>query len=220
MKNLHLILIQEIISFKSDFEALNGVMIVILKKNSNNNTEIDWDYVNQSSSFKTDLRTYLINNNNDISKLTNKIFKLKMNQFRLLKFRMLDTKLNPLSLFKRDNDSITSSFKDYFKEKYGIETEEMNQPLVELNSIDYQRNFIAKPRKLKKLKSEKERTYRELFICEHVTIIPFEVCHLVMLHMLPTIFYRTNCLLKLNELKALIENQIRIDLKINTASYI
>jgi hypothetical protein len=220
LKNIHIILIEELISFKSDFQAINGGMIVFLKKNSNNNIEIDWDYSNKLNGFKIDLKTYLINNNNDTSKLTNKLFKLKMDKRRLLKFKMLETKLNPLSLFKK-SDSTTSSFRDYFKQKYDIDTEEeLNQPLVELNTIDYHRKFISKIQKLNKSGTEKEKAYRELFICEHVIILPFETSQLSMLLMIPSIFYRINCLLKLSKLKNLIENQLRMDLKINLASYI
>lgn len=214
---MHLILIEQLILFKSDFDATNGGMIVFLKKNSNNNIEIDWDFLNQSQAFQTDLRTYLINNNNDTSKLETKLFKIKMNKNRLLKFKTIETKLNPLSLLKK-SDSMTLCFKDYFKQNYDIETQDEDQPLVELSTIDIQKNFIFKTKKLKKTKPDKEKSYRELFICEHVIILPFEANQLIMLQMLPAIFYRTNCLLKLKILKNLIENQICMDLKINTVS--
>ncbi len=216
LKNMHLILIQQLILFKSDFEATNGGMIVFLKKNSNNNVEIDWDFLNQSQAFQTDLRTYLINNNNETSKLETKLFKLKMNGNRFLKFKTVETKLNPLSLFKKADSTLC--FKDYFKQNYDIETQDEDQPLVELSTINIQKNFISKTKKLKKTKPDKELPYRELFICEHVIILPFESTQLIMLQMLPVIFYRTNCLLKLKILKNLIENQICMDLKINTVS--
>ena len=65
------------------------------------------------------------------------------------------------------------------------------------------------------LTSKSKIKYRELFISEHVIVLPFEIDKIIFFKMLPAIFHRSNYLLKSNKLRKLIEKQIKIDLNID-----
>jgi hypothetical protein len=124
--------------------------------------------------------------------------------------------MNPMSPFP--NSEKSPNFLTYFLEKYSVETKHLDQPMVELKSLIVSSNYLS--RMSGKSSSINHLKYKELYISEHVKLLPFKVNYVYNLHILPDIFYRLNCLLKANELKLLIESKIMQSLNISQVFFI
>ena len=147
--------------------------------------------------------------------LNKNLIKFQPNKNRLLAAKEIQPEISAESTFSRQQTpSQNMSYAEYFQDKYKIEVANKTQPMVEVCHVECYLHFLIKPIELKKENVEKKRKYKELFIAEHLTVLPFTMNQAVSFFMLPAIFHRLNCFLKALKLKAQIEMQIIKDLKI------
>ena len=134
---------------------------------------------------------------------------------RLFRIKQIDFDKTPLSTFD------LTSFKSFFEQKYELPTQIDTQPLVELVHIETNMNFILRNQMDTDtlVCQEKNARYRQLFIAEHLTVLPFNISQLKVLLMLPALFYRMNSLLKAQKLKNLIQLSISQSLNINQVHF-
>jgi hypothetical protein len=201
-----------------DFENFHyGAFVAFLKKDSseNFNLELDWDYMNKLNFEKFTVYDKLKDLNFIEKAIENKnLVNFNSNKKRLVIIKEVNYHLNEATPFPKQENGSMLTYADYFREKYSIEAEKKNQPLVEINQTEMNSNFLLKTPEFKKARSQKKRKYQEFFLAEHLNILPFTQNQMCTLFMLPVVFYRLNCLLKALKLKNIIEKQIINDLNI------
>ena len=170
-------------------------------------TSIDWDYLDSLDLNKTVYEE--LKNPRDL-----KGFLVK-SRFRQTIMRIHEICSNTKASSKSPVKDFAGSFADYFFKKYDIKTNDENQPMVEIKQIvSFGFNFLHRNDQMKTSKKEKNPTYKQLFIGEHLKYIPFKEPDLVKMHMIPNIFFRLNSLLKARKFQALMEGEITQALKI------
>lgn len=147
----------------------------------------------------------------------NQIVKFNAKVKRLMIVKDLDFTMSPLSKFP--NEELAKTFSEYHQIKNGLSTLHDDQPLVEINYLNINANFILRNSGYKISRKEKSRNTRELFLMEHLTPIPIKENQLSLFSMLPSIFYRVNCILKAKKFQLMVEKQILSSLKLENASY-
>ena len=173
-----------------------------------NEAEIDWEFID-SLDFSNKFLYDLLQEKSDID-VQNRLVKTVINANRLFSLKEVLPTMSPMSEFPKPDKS--PNFLNYFLEKYSVETKSVDQPLVELKSLVLSANYLT--RMSGKPPSTNHLNYKELYISEHVKLLPFKADYVHNLHILPDIFYRLNCLLKANELKMLINGEIQQTLNI------
>jgi hypothetical protein len=128
----------------------------------------------------------------------------------LMILRAIRNDLTPLTEFP--NKEMGSNFKEYFMNKYELETKYENQPLIQVDYVTNSSNFIM--RRSFQEKKKKDPKYELLFLSEHFKLICFDLKTSYFLFMLPSIFYRADCLLKSRKLMLQIENYLVANLNI------
>ena len=221
VKNIQSSLYNDLLNLQSKIEFENffyGIFIVFLTQAPD--FQLDWKLMNSFDFGKCSL--YEKRNEPDCIEqiIENKnIVKFKSNRNRLFIIKQIEETVRASNNFpkKCDNDE-QITFAQFFKEKYGLETTEISQPLVELTQVEISLNFLLKPIVFKKEKPEKIRKFKELFLLEHVIILPFTKSQTNTLTLCPAVIHRLDCLFRALKLKNLIEIQITKDLNITNVS--
>ena len=121
--------------------------------------------------------------------------------------------MSPLSKFPRVD---VKNYQEHFLKKYCLETNVLEQPLIELKQIETNMNFILRNEIISdKNKSSVKNKIVEHFIGEHFIVLPLGEKYLFKLTMLPAIFHRMITLKKAEHLKLIIEKSIiqNLDIK-------
>ena len=220
VKNIQFTIYNDMLNIKTkiDYENfLYGFFIVFMTSSGH---QLNWDLMNELN-----LKNFTVYEKLNDPKYLEKVIreqnlvKLKWNKNRFFKIKKIEEGLNASCSFpKIMDDERKLNFAEYFSEKCGLETKDLKQPLVELNPISVNLNFLLKTTNFKKEKREKIRKYRELFIAENFLIFPFKENQIYTIIILPTVIHRLNSLLKAIRLKDQIEKHIIKDLNVLNVS--
>ena len=218
LKKLHYLACNQLLNLKIDFnfqDSIYGGLIVFLKESEDGEFGINWEILDHLNLDEKTLYQQLKEDPSIEKALENKyICKFVGYKYRLLYVKGFDKTITPTSKFDRKDNKV--QFSDHFNETYKLQTNDLEQPMVELVHIDINTNFLIKTSSFKKyIGREKKSNYRGLFIPEHVRILPFTMNYLYPCYMLPNIFHRTNCLLKANQFRISIEKRLIENLKIS-----
>lgn len=154
---------------------------------------------------------------NELNYFQNKLAKFEGVHRKLCVIKQVHYDMTPLTPFP--NTVKAGNFKEYHQNVNKLPTSKDTQPLVEVEKFSLNSNYILRSRTLKTSTQEKKPNYKELYILEHLKLIPFESDHINLFSMLPTIFYRANSILKAQKFQLLIENYIKENLKIEQVFY-
>ena len=194
---------------------------------------IDWHSMRKQFAERPSLQELLLLNGNE--QVENellrgvggggRVMKLALDKRRSERLALLavEREMRPLSELKLST-GVSTTFKAYFEEKYAASTSDLTQPLVELDSLHLHAAFLSKSVNSvvsssansgkSRTPDKKSKSFRSLFIVEHVIVLPFRVDELVPYLMLPAVFHRANCLLKARKLRRLVARSIFADLAI------
>lgn len=141
---------------------------------------------------------------------------------RIMAINEIDHDLSPWSEFPEKSKATT--FADYFRKKYQIETNIRPQNmLVHLDYVDRKKNFLLKMgtngnddqnSTMISKRQKKKNARKVLFIAEHLDFYAFKFDELSLFMMIPDIFHRTNTLFKARKFQLLIENELVAKLNI------
>lgn len=208
----------QLLNLNIDFnfeDSIYGGLIVFLKQSEDGEFGINWEILDHLNLAEKTIYQQLKEDpsiENALKK--NYICKFIGSKNRLFYVKGFDKTITPTSEFDRKDNKV--QFSAYFNEKYELITADLEQPMLELCNIVLNTNFLVKTSSFKKeIGKEKKSNYRELFIPEHVRILPFTMNYLYPCYMLPDIFHRTNCLLKANQFRISIEKRLIESLKIS-----
>jgi hypothetical protein len=135
---------------------------------------------------------------------------------RLFQVKGIDPTMDPLTEFVKEGGE--PNFKEHFRKNYHLKTTCDLQPLVEIDEIKANMNFIIN--ELEASTTKKEFNYKMMFIAEHLIVVPFHPSWLKVLCMIPAIFHRANLFKKAEKLKSLIQSSIVDKLQIKMVSLI
>ena len=221
VKNIQSSLYNDLLNLhaKIDFEHFfYGIFIVFLTKTPN--VQLNWDLMN-AFNFENFYVYDKLNDTEFIEQaIQNEIIvKFKQNKNRLFTIKEIDEKIRASDTFPNicdDNKQMT--YAQFFEEKYGLKTIDINQPLAELAQYHLNLNFLLKSSNFKKERPEKKRKFKELFLLEHIFFLPFTKNQTNTLIMCPAVIHRLDCLFRASKLKNQIEMHIVKDLNITNVS--
>ncbi len=177
-------------------------------------------YVEKTERQQTEIDLSQLITKLDIDAEVIKLNNLAKNQSRRL-FAIKDIIKN-MSTVTEFPTNASSNFKDHFSREYGLKTLKDDQPLIEVESYKLNMNFILKKELISDCgmnqKNIKIKKHKNLFIGEHLKVLPFHSRSLLVLSMLPAIFHRINSLLKAEKLRQVFEKNIHKTLKLKLIS--
>jgi hypothetical protein len=219
VKNIQSSLYNELFNLRVNLDYENffyGIFIIFLTHTPN--IQLDWDLMNAFNFEKFTVYEKLSEPGYIEQAIRNQnIVKFKRNKNRIFCIKQIEKTLKASSKFLKLTNEI--AYSQYFEEKYGLETSDKDQSLIELIQVDYNLNFLLKTINFKKEKPDKIRKYPEFFLSEHVFFLPFTKKQTYTLILVPAIIHRLDCLLRALKLKNQIEMQIIKDLNITNVGY-
>lgn len=220
LKSLQTLLFNELLNLdlelnvESTTDSFWGCLTVLL----NERDEIDWNFLLDESNARTRNLYELLRAKKDENIFDqNFAARVMLDEAKkncLYKVKSIDFTKSPATLtdFK---SSKNKSFREYFKSKYEKETVNEDQPMVELERIRGVRLMHLNRKKKSKSDNPQPSDYAELYISEHVYLLPFNLNIMRRVELMPSIYYRMNTILRARKLCLILENYIALKLNIN-----